>query len=250
MKFQSYIICTTPQSGSTLLCDLLAGSGVAGKPNSYYRRNSISDFVAQLNIPADDPNFDQTYLAAILREGKQDTELFGLRLMWSSLSELSVYLDTIYPNLPNDMARFARAFGRPLYLHLTRRDTVAQAISCFKAEESGLWHLTADGGVREQTGPPKTPIYDFAKIEIQRNEIITQNKNWTDWFARHEIEPLHITYETLAADPNATLARILLTLDRDPTVAEAVTPKSSKLGNDESHDWATRFRDDHAQFSG
>lgn len=250
MKFQSYIICATPRSGSTLLCDLLAGSGVAGKPNSYYRRNSISDFVAQLNIPADDPNFDQTYLAAILREGTQDTNLFGLRLMWGSLSELSACLDKIHPNLPNDMARLARAFGHPLYIHLSRQDIVSQAISRFKAEESGLWHLTADGGERERTGPPKTPIYDFAKIEIQRNEIITHNQNWTDWFAQHEIAPLHINYETLAADPHATLARILRTLDRDPTVAETVAPKSAKLATDESRDWATRFRDEHAQLGG
>lgn len=232
------------------MCDLLAGSGVAGKPNSYYRRNSISDFVAQLDIPADDPNFDQTYLAAILREGTQDTELFGLRLMWSSLSELSACLDKIYPGLPNDMARFARAFGRPLYLHLTRQDTVAQAISRFKAEESGLWHLTADGAERTRTGPPKTPIYDFAKIETHRNEIITHNQNWTDWFTQHEIEPLHVTYETLAADPNATLARILQTLDRDPTVAETVTPNSAILATDESREWATRFRDEYAQIDG
>ncbi|WP_425081109.1 Stf0 family sulfotransferase [Ruegeria arenilitoris] len=30
--FDSYLICRTPRSGSTLLCQLLAATGCAGKP--------------------------------------------------------------------------------------------------------------------------------------------------------------------------------------------------------------------------
>ncbi|MEM1201062.1 MAG: Stf0 family sulfotransferase, partial [Pseudomonadota bacterium] len=30
--FDAYVICTSPRSGSTLLCKLLAPTGIAGKP--------------------------------------------------------------------------------------------------------------------------------------------------------------------------------------------------------------------------
>ena len=53
MQSGAYIICATPRSGSTLLCDMLAGSGVAGNPNSYYRPPSIAHFAAQMGVPYD-----------------------------------------------------------------------------------------------------------------------------------------------------------------------------------------------------
>ncbi len=35
----SYIICATPRTGSTFLCDLLAATGVAGAPDSFFMRD-------------------------------------------------------------------------------------------------------------------------------------------------------------------------------------------------------------------
>ncbi|HMF66717.1 MAG TPA: Stf0 family sulfotransferase, partial [Phyllobacterium sp.] len=37
---RSYVICGTPRSGSTLLCDLLESTGIAGRPASYFRSES------------------------------------------------------------------------------------------------------------------------------------------------------------------------------------------------------------------
>jgi LPS sulfotransferase NodH len=33
----SYLICSTPRSGSTLLCEALTNTGVAGSPEEYYQ---------------------------------------------------------------------------------------------------------------------------------------------------------------------------------------------------------------------
>ena len=35
---KSYLVCATPRSGSTLLCALLEGTGVAGRPKEYFER--------------------------------------------------------------------------------------------------------------------------------------------------------------------------------------------------------------------
>src|SRR4051812_39199959 len=32
----SYLVCATPRSGSTLLCELLSATGVAGRPQEYF----------------------------------------------------------------------------------------------------------------------------------------------------------------------------------------------------------------------
>ena len=71
-KFDAYIICATPGSGSTLLCDLLTDTGVAGHPNSFFRRESISDWAQYFNVSVsewdDEHEFDQSYLAAGSKE--------------------------------------------------------------------------------------------------------------------------------------------------------------------------------------
>ena len=42
----SYIICSTPRTGSTLLCSLLRATNVAGIPESYFR--SQGEFIIRL----------------------------------------------------------------------------------------------------------------------------------------------------------------------------------------------------------
>jgi trehalose 2-sulfotransferase len=37
----SYLVCGTPRSGTSLLCGLLAGTGVAGHPEEYFWRDDV-----------------------------------------------------------------------------------------------------------------------------------------------------------------------------------------------------------------
>ena len=43
----SYLVCATERSGSTLLCELLAGTGVAGRPEEYFEFLSATGHVRQ-----------------------------------------------------------------------------------------------------------------------------------------------------------------------------------------------------------
>ena len=51
----SYLVCATERSGSTLLCELLAGTGVAGRPEEYFEFLSATGRVRQPReyFPAD-----------------------------------------------------------------------------------------------------------------------------------------------------------------------------------------------------
>ena len=246
MNAEAYIICATPRSGSTLLCDLLAGSGAAGRPDSFYRSQSIADFVRDLSVPATDgiegAAFDRVYLDAVRREGRGDTAVFGLRLMWSSVAELSRRLDGLFPGLPSDAARFERAFGEPLYLHLSRQDKVAQAVSRLKAEQTGLWHVAADGSERERSAPPAPPAYDADRLETFMAEASADEAAWSRWFKEQDVEPLSLTYEALSADPPSVLAKVLKALGQDPARAAAAAVRTSRMADAESITWAARYR--------
>jgi LPS sulfotransferase NodH len=246
VAFLSYIISATPRSGSTLLCDLLSATGVAGEPQSYYRREDIQDYArAWKALSPDaigDEAFERTYLEAVRRAGAGETGVFGLRLMWSTVAELSARLSVIHPDSLDDAERFGLAFGKPLYIHLSRRDKVAQAVSLLQARQSGLWHRAADGAERERTAPPAPLVYDPGHLASLVEELERDDAAWNNWFSRFRIEPLRLTYEGLAAEPKAMLAQVLSALGLDATIAASVGVRTAKLADEISLEWARRFR--------
>ncbi|MGB0387443.1 MAG: Stf0 family sulfotransferase [Ardenticatenaceae bacterium] len=246
---QAYIICATPRSGTTLLCDLLADSGVAGRPDSFFRLQSMRSWWAQeLGVSVaewtDEHAFDHSYLAAVLQEGAGGTQVFGMRLMWSQVDNLSKRLGVLYPGLSSDTARIRAAFGPTGFVHLSREDKVAQAVSLIKAKQSGLWHVNADGTERERerVKPGQAPAYDARVLAEQVAEYEQHDAAWVEWFAQQNIEPVRITYEALSDNPQATLATLLSAFGLDPTIAGTVEPRTTKLADRESREWATRFR--------
>lgn len=246
MTERSYFICATPRSGSTLLCDLLADTGLAGKPASYYRRQSIPRWIERLGLPEpsgpQDADFERAYLDAVIRAGSGDGYIFGLRLMWETLPELLTRLSLLHLDQHSDHRRLEAAFGKIAYIHLSRTDKVDQAISQAKAEQSGLWHLASDGSERERIGAPQEPDYDADRIDALVRELRASDAAWNAWFAGQGIEPLRLTYEELSSDPQATLARVLDKLGLDVARADAVEVRTRKMADEDSVDWAARFR--------
>src|SRR5580658_3754028 len=112
-KFDSYVICTSPRSGSTLLCKLLAATGIAGNPDSYFHRPSISDWLADLGLTRKPSVPERELLEAIFRaaiaKGTLDTGIFGLRLQRHSFDFFTEKLAVLYPEHSNDVERFQAA---------------------------------------------------------------------------------------------------------------------------------------------
>lgn len=249
--FQGYILCATPRSGSTLLCGLLAATGQAGDPHSYFRREDIAEWAAHWGLSPDDappanasqgPGFDRAYLDAALCAGRAGTRLFGLRLMAETLPELNTLLDRLYPGLPNDRARLERAFGRLAFVHLSRGDLLAQAVSLVRARQTGLWHRAPDGADFERIGAPRPPLYDRTAIAAALTQLQQDAVRWDNWFAREGITSTRLRYEELAADPAAALARVCGALGITPPPAAQIRPHVAPLADALNHDWAARFR--------
>ncbi|MCE8521710.1 Stf0 sulfotransferase family protein [Ruegeria pomeroyi] len=242
----AYILCGTPRSGSTLLCGYLAATGVAGAPDSFFRTQSVDWWAGYWGLPEalrpGAAGFDRAYLDAALIEGRGGTPVFGLRLMRENLGDMLGMFDHLYPGLPGDTALIEAAFGPTRYLHLRRRDKVAQAVSRVRAEQSGLWHIAPDGREIERLAPHRDPVYDFAAIDTQVRALETYEAGWTKWFAAQGITPLVIDYEDLADTPIEVVSAILAHLEQDPDRAQGLTPAVAKLSGEESRDWAQRYR--------
>ena len=248
----AYVICTSPRSGSTLLCRLLAATGVAGAPNSHFHRPSLAawreDYALNIEGLPEDIQRRRLFKAAIAK-GKGHTPVFGLRLQRQSFAFFLEQLRLLYPDVPSDKARFDAAFGPTRFIYLTRPNKVAQAISYLKAEQTGLWHKAPDGTVIERLAPPAPAQYDPARIADLCSEFDAFESQWRDWFPSQGITPLALTYDDLAQNPQNQLARVLGFLGLDPATADTIPTPVAKLADATSAEWEKRFRSEHPSAS-
>ncbi|WP_299728560.1 Stf0 family sulfotransferase [uncultured Tateyamaria sp.] len=235
----AYILCTTPRSGSTLLCGLLRDSGVAGNPQSYFHRPDVATWRADLDLDKNAALSD--ILAAAQQAGRRGTDIFGLRLQRHSADFFFSQLSQLHPGKHTDAERVTTAFGLTRYIYLTRDDKVAQAVSLVRAQQSGLWHRNADGTEHERTDPGEPLHYDADAIAAELDTLTGYDAAWRDWFVREGIEPLHLTYADLVQDPQNTLLKILHFLQIDVAALPPVALSMGKLADATSDAWIAQF---------
>ncbi len=245
-RYQSYIICTSPRSGSTLLCKLLAATGVAGKPGSYFHNPSVSQWLTDYDLHPKSNATDREVLNLIFDEVRQlgtaDTGMFGLRVQRGSFDFLIRQLALLHPDCSSDVERFHAAFGNTLFIHLSRANKLEQAVSFVKATQTGLWHQAPDGTELERLSAPQEPAYDRELIARHLSELSALDDEWAAWFGAADAAQLKITYEDLSADPGAVLRDVLEALGLDAAAADGVSPGVAKLADETSRAWIERFQ--------
>jgi LPS sulfotransferase NodH len=115
------------------LCKLLAATGKSGKPDSHFHSPSLSDWMGYYNIAAEDFASEREMLSAIFKaaraRGTGNTLMFGLRMQGHSFEYFIQKLRVLHKCCTCDSERIRVAFGKTLFIHLTRRDKLDQAIS-------------------------------------------------------------------------------------------------------------------------
>lgn len=90
MELDAYFICATPRTGSSLLCGLLASTGVAGRPESYFRTEDQPVWAARWGIadPCGRGDYGE-FLRCARLEGTTENGVFAARVMWGTLGNLA-----------------------------------------------------------------------------------------------------------------------------------------------------------------
>lgn len=239
--FDSYLICATPRTGSTLLCALLKSSGVAGHPASYFNRRSLHDYADSWRTARPrDGRIDEAYVRAALAAGTTSNGVFGGRIMAETLPELIGDLAAESGAAVTDVELLGAHLGRLRFVHLRRRDVVAQAVSWAKALQTHFWHP----GEAVQPGG-QDPHYDEELIGRLVAAIETFEADWDQWFAAHGILPHQVVYEELAADPLGTAHEVLDYLGLHVPPGRQLVIGHRRQADDVNADWAARFRTTH-----
>ena len=108
-RYDCYIICTSPRSGSTLLCKLLVDTGISGNPDSHFHRPSLAAWqkshgVAEIAGEDERSTLARVFAAAIAK-GRGETGMFGLRLQRGSADYFMEKLAVLHPGHTADKAR-------------------------------------------------------------------------------------------------------------------------------------------------
>jgi len=261
----SYLICATQRSGSTLLCELLRATDVAGVPDEYFERLRGTGLVRQPRQYFEDPSAEhiaqrltptepgrperhgefEAWFRYVLQRGTTANGVFGAKMMWNYLDDFKMRMAEL-PGL-GDLSfneRLDAIFPRLKIIFMRRRDKVAQAVSLWKAIQTQRWRTDSESDSEEDdVVEAHNGDYDYAAIEYLLNELHRWDANWEDWFHATGREPIRIFYDEFTAGRAVTIGRVLDALGVDPPAPEGKRPMK-RQADDLSKDWVARFRAD------
>jgi LPS sulfotransferase NodH len=241
----SYFICGTPRTGSSLLLGLLESTGVAGRPQAYFRAADEPLWADRWQIPRSaDGAFDYAdYVRAALAVGRTENGVFGAKLMWGTLDEVVAKLGGICPDLVGeDVKLLNRAFGRTRFVYLRRADVLAQAVSWLRAELTGTWYVGGNGEIGGDTRTGREPSFDAGRISELIQMIGEHNTAWEAWFASSGIQPYVVRYEELDADMVGVTRAILDFLGLKAPGEHVIGPRHQRQANELNRQWIERYR--------
>ncbi|MEV0905674.1 Stf0 family sulfotransferase [Streptomyces hokutonensis] len=243
----TYFICATPRTGSSLLLGLLDSTGVAGHPQAYFRSPDEAAWSERWRIAhtAQHALDYGDFVRAALAAGRTGNGVFGAKLMWGTHAELTTRLARLHPDLAGDeLGLLEREFGtRIRFVHLRRDDVLAQAVSWLRAEQTGVWFIGGKGEISGSQGPAGgRPRFDRDAITRTMRTIEEHNAGWERWFEGYGIEPYRIRYEDLSAEPEAVTLRVLDHLGLALPTGGRVTPSHQRQADRLNEEWADRYR--------
>lgn len=197
--------------------------------------------------PEDDFTNERDLLTAIFRaateRGTDGTGVFGLRLQRKSAEFYMEMLSVLCKRgtLSSDVEQIQSFFGITLFIHLSRRNQLNQAISLSKANQTGIWHKALDGTELNRTAIQQEPVYDARVIARHLSELTDMDTHWNLWFLDQALEPLRISYEELSAGPAEVLSEILGHLVVDQKYADGIALPVAKLADQTNKRWEKRF---------
>ena len=238
MSACGYMLCTTPRTGSTLLCALLAATGRAGVPESYFRAQDIDARVDDWGLRLQDGSFDfGEFVASVRNQGTTANGVFGVRMMWGTLTELVGALRAA-GQTATDHQVLVRTFGELRFVYLRREDLVAQAVSRLRAEQTGVWHVR---GAADASPSAAAARYDRVAIQGYLEEAVAHDDAWNRWFAEHGLSPLRLTYEDLVSGQDEVLRTLLGHIGVAPP-AVPLQVSNRRMADSVSLEWCDRFR--------
>jgi trehalose 2-sulfotransferase len=264
---RAYLICSTPRSGSSLLCEALTNTGVAGRPDEYFQERrpgtlpvgpreyfedggplDVSALLSDASPPKVSAEHDPRrfasysgYLEWAIGRGATANGVFGAKVMWGSFPGLLSRLRDLpgRDDLPAaDL--LDSVFPDVRYVWMTRADKVRQAVSLWRALQTWTWR-------HDDTPLDTEPVYSFEAIDHLVDQVLRHERAWRDFFTESGIEPHTVVYERLADAYEETALEALEELDIAVPSDLRFQRRLQRQADELNEEWVARFRADRGQ---
>jgi LPS sulfotransferase NodH len=216
-------ICSTPRSGSYMLCRYMVNAGL-GVPHEYFNplimrqiapRLGLADSVAGLKwrpksrrdrLPFRMPDriaeerFLADYIARLVPRRCQ-----------GGVFAAKMHFDQYFKVLDNPTGR--KLLDGGLFIHLFREDLLRQAVSRNFSYVTGRW---GDDDIVTTAPMPQGDLLDPAGIDRELRTLADEDREWRVLMAKSGLSPMSLSYEQLCKDPPAFVAAIGERLGIDP----------------------------------
>ena len=232
LGLRAYVVCATPRSGSTLLCELLKSTGVAGRPEEFFEACLATGLPAHPGdyldglpptgtgiradmTPPPAPEYSsliglenyREHLERTFRLGTSRNGVFAAKLMWRHLPDLQALASQLpeYAGLElHDL--LTKLLKDPRYVWVTRRDKVRQAVSLWRALQTRTWRVQHP---REEQSTASLR-YSFDGVEHLVRSLTAEDRAWSEHFEAHAIPVATVVYEDdLERDQTAVVTAVL-----------------------------------------
>lgn len=211
-----YLLAVTPRCGGTLLAMALWRTGALGAPLEYLNLPRLGGLRARLggaDLPA--------YLAALARWRTSPNGVFGMKVFLTQLLEARREDEDVL-----------RRLAPQAWVRLRRRDSLAQAVSLARAEQTQAWIGTGAGAA---------PVYSRALIAQKAEFLAWQDAAWDALLADAGTPVVTLWYEDIARDAAAGAAEVLGTLGLS-AATPVILPILARQSDGLSFEWMTRYR--------
>jgi LPS sulfotransferase NodH len=228
----AFFVCAVPRSGSTLLCDLLQASSVAGNPIEYGVEENEHTWRHTHGF-SDHRNYFLHYAHRLSLTGNG---VFSAKLMFrqmiSFVEDLKRYKSI---NAGGMVETLDLAFGQPRYVRVLRRDKERQAISLARAEQTGAWASPQAAGGRSE--------YDPARLDHTLVLLLRLESSWNEALA--EIAPsrkLTLYYEDIVENMEGTISSLLAWLQIADHPKPFRPPSMERQSDATTEEWLAMWR--------
>jgi trehalose 2-sulfotransferase len=223
-RLRSYVICFTNRCGSNLLAELVSSNPQFGKAGEYLNAGAVVKVSSKRGF-----NSLQQYLAWLHRAKASGAGILGLKLAYPQLFFLV------------SKGLMPAAFGDVRFVHIRRRDVLAQAVSFYISARTEAW--TSKHASR--AGDMDLP-FDEKSILRMMNNIHEANAKLRCFFDVYGIQPVDVLYEDLVNDLQGTGDRVARELGFPGVLEPTVQPRAltlKKQANALNADFVARFRE-------
>ena len=253
---RSVVVASMPRTGSTLLCSALERTGLVGVPLEYLLPRFLESGHRVLGAPLPtqreqrrrlfrrlrlqrewwgyreiEPASLPAYIAGLVSRRSSANGVFGLKVFWNHFQDAQAM--GFHPSqLPQPIT----------WIHLDRRDHIAQCVSLVKASQSGTFAM------REPARPAaERTHYDDGALLRTWQALRDGTSEWNGYFRSHRITPIRVWYEDLASDYEGTITGLLEALGfQDVPVPPPIHRRQADAVNAQ---WIAAFRRNHPELT-